>query len=193
MDCSLPRSTVRGIFPARVLEWVAISFSRGSSRPREWTQVSCIAGRFFIVWATGEALNLHCMHVCSVVSDSLQLHGLWPSRLLCPWDSPGKSTGVGCYFLLQGIFPTQESNPGFLHCRQMLYPLSHLIAGRCFTLWATREAQGALLNTGSNISSLDLHSRPCKVFPLSCCSTEHSLSPNYPQHSWHHTFVHTAP
>ena len=42
-----------------------------------------------------------------------------------PWDFPGKCTGVGCYFLLQAIFPIQESNLGFLHCRQMLYPLSH--------------------------------------------------------------------
>ena len=42
-----------------------------------------------------------------------------------PWDFPGKSTGVGCHFLLQGIFPTQGSNPGLLHCRQTLYHLSH--------------------------------------------------------------------
>ena len=48
-----------------------------------------------------------------------------PLRLLCPWDSPGKNTGVGCHFLLQGIFPTQGSNLGLLHCRQTLYPLSH--------------------------------------------------------------------
>ena len=41
-------------------------------------------------------------------------------RLLRPWDSPGKNTGVGCHFLLQGIFLTQGSNPGLLHCRQML-------------------------------------------------------------------------
>ena len=40
-------------------------------------------------------------------------------------DSPGKDTGVGCYALFQGIFPTQGSNPGFLHCRQILYCLSH--------------------------------------------------------------------
>ena len=65
------------------------------------------------------------MHVCSVVSDSLQLHGLWPSRLLCPWDSPGKNTGLGCYSLLQGIFLTQGLNPGLLHCRQILYCLTH--------------------------------------------------------------------
>ena len=47
MDCSLSGSSVHGIFQAKVLVWVAISFSRGSSRPRDWTQVSCIAGRFF--------------------------------------------------------------------------------------------------------------------------------------------------
>ena len=45
--------------------------------------------------------------------------------LLCPWDFPGNSTGVDCHFLLQGIFPTQGSNPGLLHHRQMLYRLSH--------------------------------------------------------------------
>ena len=44
---------------------------------------------------------------------------------LCPWDFPGNSTGVDCHFLLQRIFPTQGSNPGLLHCRQMLYGLSH--------------------------------------------------------------------
>ena len=61
----------------------------------------------------------------SVVSNSLWPHGLQPTRLLRPWDSPGKNTGVGCHFLLQGIFPTQGSNPGLPHCRQMLYHLSH--------------------------------------------------------------------
>ena len=70
-----------------------------------------------------------CMYVCMWsrldVSDSLQPHGLQPARLLCPWDSPGKNTEVGCHFLLREIFPTQGSNPGLLHCRQMLYPLSH--------------------------------------------------------------------
>ena len=61
---------------------------------------------------------------CLVVSDSLWPHGLQPIRLLCPWSSPGKNTGVGCHALLQGIFPTQGSNPGLLHCRQILW-LSH--------------------------------------------------------------------
>ena len=52
MDCSLPGSSVHGISQARILEWVAISFSRGFSRPRDRTQVSGIAGRHFTVWAT---------------------------------------------------------------------------------------------------------------------------------------------
>ena len=47
------------------------------------------------------------------------------TRLLRPWDFLGKSTGEGCHFLLQGIFPTQGSNPGLPHCRQTLYRLSH--------------------------------------------------------------------
>ena len=60
-----------------------------------------------------------------VVSHSVRPHGLQPVRLLCPWDSPGKNTGVGCHVLLQGIFPTQGSNPGLLQCRWILYHLSH--------------------------------------------------------------------
>ena len=55
----------------------------------------------------------------SVVSDSLWLHGLYS-----PWNSPGQDTGVGSLFLLQGIFPTQGSNPGLPHCRQILYQLN---------------------------------------------------------------------
>ena len=47
------------------------------------------------------------------------------TRLLRPWDFPGKNTGVGCHFLLQEIFPTQELNPGLPHCRKTLYHLSH--------------------------------------------------------------------
>ena len=58
--------------------------------------------------------------VVQAYPDSLRPHGLQPHRLLCPWDFPGKSIGVGCHFLLQGIFPTQGLNPGLPHCRQTL-------------------------------------------------------------------------
>ena len=56
----------------------------------------------------------------SVVSDSL-----WPYGLYSPWNSPGQHTGVGSLSLLQGFFPTQGSNPGLPHCRQIPYQLSH--------------------------------------------------------------------
>ena len=54
-DCSPPGSSVHGISQVRILEWVGISFSRGSSRPRDWTWVSCTVGGFFTIWATREA------------------------------------------------------------------------------------------------------------------------------------------
>ena len=63
-----------------------------------------------------------CVCVCEsrlVMLDSLQPHGLYG-----PWNSPGQNTGVGLS-LLQGIFPTQGSNPGLLHCMWILYYLSH--------------------------------------------------------------------
>ena len=52
---------------------------------------------------------------CSDVSNSLRPHGLWPTRLLCPWDFPGKNPGAGCHVLLLGICPTQGSNSRLFH------------------------------------------------------------------------------
>ena len=69
-----------------------------------------------------------CMGMCyavlshSVMSDTLRPYGLQPARLLCPWDSVGKNTAVGCHALLQGTFPNQGSNPCLLH-------LLHWLAG----------------------------------------------------------------
>ena len=57
VDCSPPGSSVHGILQPRILEWVAISFSRGYSRPRDRTQLSCMAGRCFYLWATTEAVR----------------------------------------------------------------------------------------------------------------------------------------
>ena len=208
VDSSPPVSSVHGILQARILEWVAMPFSRGSSQPEDQTQVSCIAGRFFTIWAIREALHIgSCIkslvildsthmcksekravnlylylrvilksywkapcssvqfdsvslscptlwdpmdcntsgfpvyhqlpepaqtHVhwvghaiqpshllssfsssvpssffcsvqfsCSVVSESLRPHERQPTRILCPWDFPGKSTEVGCHCLLR--------------------------------------------------------------------------------------------
>ena len=66
---------------------------------------------------------------CSVTSNSLRPHELWPTRLLCPWDSPGKNTGVGCHALLQGTFLTLGWGPRhfcLLHRQAGSLPLSHL-------------------------------------------------------------------
>ena len=60
-----------------------------------------------------------------VMSDSLWPHGLWPARLLCPWNSPGKNTGMGCHSLLQRSFSTQRLSPALLHCRKILYHLNY--------------------------------------------------------------------
>ena len=114
-----------------------------SPRPRDRARVSCVScteGRFFSSEPLGKPLICVYSHKLSfdameseknqrasrsVLSDSLRTHGLWPAKLLCPWNSPSKHTGVGCHFLLQGIFPTQGSNLGLLDCRQFLHCLSH--------------------------------------------------------------------
>ena len=80
MDCSLPGSSLHGILQARVLEWVAISFSRGSSQPRDQTRVSLIPGRCFNLWATREAhilsyllsKRMGCLSGCLVSSAIIQ-------------------------------------------------------------------------------------------------------------------------
>ena len=67
-----------------------------------------------------------CVCVCSVMSDSSCTPWTVACQILCPWDSPGKNTGVGCHALLQGIFLTQESNPSLLHWQAGSLLLCHL-------------------------------------------------------------------
>ena len=84
MDCSPPGFSVHGISQTRILDWVAMPSSRGSSWPRNGTCISCLPGGFFIAEP--------------------------PGKHLFPWNFPSKNTGVGCSALLQGIFPTQGLN-----------------------------------------------------------------------------------
>ena len=73
-------------------------------------------GKLVDSWGPGRPwCKVRACYMASVMSDSLQPYGLQPARLLCPWDSPGKNTGVGCHVLLQGIFPTQGLNLRLLH------------------------------------------------------------------------------
>ena len=134
MDSSSPGSSVYGILQERILEWVAVPSSWGSSQPWAW----------------------------------LRSPTLWTNSLLTEPPGKPKNTGVGSLSLLQGIFPTQGSNPGLPHYTQFLYHLSHqgspkilewaaypfsrgsslprdrtvvsCIVGGFFTSWATREA-----------------------------------------------------
>ena len=71
-------STVHGILQARILEWVAVPFSRGSSQPRDWTGVFCIAGGFFTNWAIREALSLPLVSTLSLIWESLPSHHSHP-------------------------------------------------------------------------------------------------------------------
>ena len=76
MDCRLPGSSVHGIFQARVMEWVTISFSGGSSQPRDWTQVSFVVGRRFTIWATREVcVPLKFIHVEILTHKVMELGG----------------------------------------------------------------------------------------------------------------------
>ena len=133
MDYSLPGSSIHGIFQARVLEWTAIFFSRGSYRPRDQARVSHIVGRGFTVWATKKYI-----HICSVqfshsvISDSLQPHGLQHARPPCPSSTPGVYSN-SCP-LSQWCHPTISSSVvPFSSCLQSFpasgsFPLSQFFA-----------------------------------------------------------------
>ena len=68
-----------------------------------------ILGISELKWTVMDGFNSAACQVASVVSDSVRPHGLQPTRLLCPWDSPGKNTGVGCHFLFQCMKVESES------------------------------------------------------------------------------------
>ena len=108
IDGSPPGSSVPGILQARTLEWVAISFSNA------WK----------LKWSR------------SVVSDSVRPHGLQPTRLLHPWDFPGKSTGVGCHCLLRYIYRERYT----------------YIAGRFFYCLSCQRSTGRQNNIFENCS-----------------------------------------
>ena len=99
-ECSLPGSSVHGILQARILEWVAIPFSRVSSWPRDQTQVSCIAGRFFTTWAIGKSEE--CF---------MELASSWEPVTLetLPWESSRSNSllSFGCkrqtFHVMQGV------------------------------------------------------------------------------------------
>ena len=138
MDCSLPGSSVHGISQAIVLEWIAISFSRGSSRPRDQTRVSRLVDRCFTIWATGKSSLWNSLGKNTGVSSLSLLQGIFPTQgsnpglpcgrwILSPAEPQGKpeNTGVGSLSFLQWIIPTQELNRSLLHYKWILYQVSY--------------------------------------------------------------------
>ena len=117
------------IFP-RVLE----RFNWSSEKENNSGVCVCVCVKWYkkrwsvhVCWMECNILTYNESVSCWVVSDFLRVYGLQPTRLLCPWDSPGKNTGVDCHFRFQGIFPIQRLN--LISCS----------AGRFYTIWATRD------------------------------------------------------
>ena len=113
VDCSPPGSSVHGILQARILEWAVMPSSRGSSGPRDQTSsVSllspALAGESLplVPPAAAAAAAAKLLQSCPTLCDP---HRRQPTRLRHPWDSPSKSTGVGCHFLLQCMKVKSES------------------------------------------------------------------------------------
>ena len=122
MDCHPLGSSVPGILQAIIPEWVAFPFSKEFPQPLlnsyllyllHWQEDSLPLSHHTVLLCLGAQ---SCLILCNPMDYS------W---LFCPWDSPGKNTGVDCHAFLQGIIPTQGSSPGLLHCRWIFYPLSH--------------------------------------------------------------------
>ena len=109
------------------------------------------------LYESSESVSHWCLTLCSPMDCS-------PPGLLCPWNSPGKNTGVGSHSLLQGIFLTQESNRGLLHCRQILYQLSyqgsplyrhyHCLSFRYYTFSITPQSIPIPISSHSPLPSL---------------------------------------
>ena len=132
MDCSLPGSSVHWIIQARILKWVALPFSRGSSPPRVWTWVSYIVGRFFTIRGIREAhsLSTESLHVCmlSCFSPVWLFETPWTVAHQAPLSMgfSRQESWRGCHALLHGIFPTQgmtSSLLGLLHWKAGSLPL----------------------------------------------------------------------
>ena len=136
MDCSPPGASVHGMLQARILQWVAIPFSRGSSQPRDWTEVSCTAGEFFTVWATREALK---EQERITKSGNMCLTGSCPASVSPNvWDLWGRS---------KSVWQTAEVEAYFWTCL-LLHPPGNDLCSSIFTCFYSSKIpqyQGSLM------------------------------------------------
>ena len=131
MDCSLPNSSTHGIFQARIWECVAISFSRGSSRPRDRTLVSCTTGRLLTVWATREALcKLKCH--CSAHRDIF-----WPCPPMNSYNKKKRLTHPfkGQPFPLEMFWETEDPFNLLPHCLSLSILSFDFSSSLLLSLW----------------------------------------------------------
>ena len=131
MNCNSPSSSVHGILQARIMGWVDIPFSRGSSQPKDWTPISCIAGRFFTFWDTREALRFWYYQM-TLLEKAKALH----SSILAwkiPWmEEPGGLQSMGS-LRVQHDWATSLSLFTFMHWRGKWQPTP---------VFLPRESQG---------------------------------------------------
>ena len=113
MDCSPPGSSVHGILQARIVEWIAISFSRGSSQPKDRTHIPCIAGEFFTIWAPGSFLLERCW---VPVDTKASLWLICPGELVSPFFSVNLSWNTFQWLSTDGreIFPFLIGNCSYI-------------------------------------------------------------------------------
>ena len=107
---------VQEVFLVGMMEILGLTVSRWNTSTLLSTWVWCQRQESWVY------VKVLVVQSCPTLCDSMDCS---PPGLLCPWDSPGKNIGVGSHSLLQGIFPTYRLNPGLLHCKQILYLLSH--------------------------------------------------------------------
>ena len=120
IDCSLPDSSVHGILQARILEWVDIPFSKGSTWPRNqtWGFLHCMQSLYCLSQKPCPYVLCLVAQSCLTLCDTMDCS---PPGSSVHGDSPSKNSGVDCHAPLQGIFLTQGSNPGLPHYRKILY------------------------------------------------------------------------
>ena len=157
MDCNAPGSSVHGILQARILEWVAIPFSRGSSWTRDRTQVSSIAGRFFTVWATREANKFAQVYMLSSVQFSCSVVSYFCDPMNC--STPGfpvhhqlpELTQTHVHHISDAIQPSyplpSPSPPAFnLSQNQGLFQLSQFLTSGGQSIGVSASALVLLMN-----------------------------------------------
>ena len=190
MDCCLPGSSVHRIFQARISEWVVISFSRGSFRPRDRTHVSCSAGRFFTTGPPEKPILITFSSVqfsCSVLSDSLWPHEPQHARPPCPSPTPEVHpnpcpSSQWCHTTIS------SSVVPFSSCRQSFpesgsFPVSQLFAsgGQCIGVSASTSVLPVNTQDWSPLGWTSWISLQSKGLSIVFSNTTHLL---YYAHVW---------